>query len=165
MSQNLTFHCLSPFPSYFPDRCPKTSSIVRKPGYSYDVDLRAAALVYCIFAANILHTSSTGKHLPVSAESTLQRSPCSRCKRPKIGPYDYIYCMVCYSMICLQGGSFPNEGHVDLYCNGQWRMICDNGFSSTDAQTTSKQLGYNNIITMALQSASLSSNNYSDNNV
>ena len=58
--------------------------------------------------------------------------------------------MVCYSMICLQGGSFPNEGHVDLYCNGQWRMICDNGFSSTDAQTTSKQLGYNNIITMAL---------------
>ena len=57
--------------------------------------------------------------------------------------------MVCYSMICLQG-SFPNEGHVDHYCNGQWRMIYDNGFSSTDAQTTSKQLGYNNIITMAL---------------
>ena len=39
-------------------------------------------------------------------------------------------------MICLQGGSFPKEGHVDLCCNGQWRTICDNRFSFTDAQTT-----------------------------
>ena len=53
-------------------------------------------------------------------------------------------------MIRLQGGSFLNEGHVNLYYNGQWRTICDDGFSSTDAQTTCKQLGYNSTITMTL---------------
>ena len=46
-------------------------------------------------------------------------------------------------MIHLQGGSYSNEGRVEVYCNGQWGTICDNGFSSTDAQTVCKQLGYN----------------------
>ena len=46
-------------------------------------------------------------------------------------------------MIRLQGGSFPNEGRVEVYCNGRWGTICDNGFSSTDAETICKQLGYN----------------------
>ena len=53
-------------------------------------------------------------------------------------------------MIHLQGGTFPIERHVDLYCNGQWRTMCHNGFSFTDAQTICKQLGYNNIITLNL---------------
>ena len=26
-------------------------------------------------------------------------------------------------MICLQGGSYPNQGHVEVYCNGQWGTI------------------------------------------
>ena len=47
-------------------------------------------------------------------------------------------------MIRLQGGSYPNEGLVEVYCNGQWGTICDDGFSSFDAQTLCKQLGYNN---------------------
>ena len=46
-------------------------------------------------------------------------------------------------MIRLQGGNYSNEGRVEVYCNGQWGTICDNGFSSTDAQTICKQLGYN----------------------
>ena len=46
-------------------------------------------------------------------------------------------------MIRLQGGSYSNEGRVEVYCNGQWGTICDNGFGSTDAQTICKQLGYN----------------------
>ena len=46
-------------------------------------------------------------------------------------------------MIRLQGGDFVNEGRVEVYCNGQWGTICDNGFGSTDAQTICKQLGYN----------------------
>ena len=45
-------------------------------------------------------------------------------------------------MIRLQGGNFSNEGRVEVYCNGQWGTICDNGFSSTDALTICKQLGY-----------------------
>ena len=46
-------------------------------------------------------------------------------------------------MIRLQGGNYSNEGRVEVYCNGQWGTICDDGFSSTDAQTICKQLGYN----------------------
>ena len=48
-----------------------------------------------------------------------------------------------YGMIRLQGGSYPNQGCVEVYCNEQWGTICDNGFSSTDAHTICKQLGYN----------------------
>ena len=46
-------------------------------------------------------------------------------------------------MIRLQGGSYSNQGRVEVYCNGQWGTICDNGFGSNDAQTICKQLGYN----------------------
>ena len=47
-------------------------------------------------------------------------------------------------MVRLQEGSYPNQGRVEVYCNGQWGTICDDGFSSTDARTICKQLGYNN---------------------
>ena len=33
-----------------------------------------------------------------------------------------------------------SQGHVEVYCNGQWETICDNAFSSTGAQTICKQL-------------------------
>ena len=46
-------------------------------------------------------------------------------------------------MIRLQGGNYSNQGRVEVYCNGQWGTICDDGFGSTDAQTICKQLGYN----------------------
>ena len=46
-------------------------------------------------------------------------------------------------MIRLQGGNYSNQGRVEVYCNGQWGTICDNGFGSSDAQTICKQLGYN----------------------
>ncbi|XP_019856379.1 PREDICTED: lysyl oxidase homolog 2-like [Amphimedon queenslandica] len=45
-------------------------------------------------------------------------------------------------MIRLQGGAYSNEGRVEVYCNGRWGTICDDGFSSTDARTVCKQLGY-----------------------
>ena len=47
------------------------------------------------------------------------------------------------SMIRLQGGNYSNQGRVEVYCNGQWGTICNNGFGSTDAQTVCNQLGYN----------------------
>ena len=46
-------------------------------------------------------------------------------------------------MIRLQGGIDSNQGRVEVYCNGEWGTICNNGFGSTDAQTICKQLGYN----------------------
>ena len=45
-------------------------------------------------------------------------------------------------MIRLQRGNYSNEGRVEVYCNGQWGTICDNGFDSNDANTICKQLGY-----------------------
>ena len=46
-------------------------------------------------------------------------------------------------MVRLQGGDYSNEGCIEVYCNGQWGTICDDGFGSTDARTICKQLGYN----------------------
>ena len=46
-------------------------------------------------------------------------------------------------MIRLQGGLYSNEGCVEVYCNGQWGTICDDGFDVTDVFTICKQLGYN----------------------
>ena len=45
-------------------------------------------------------------------------------------------------MIRLQGGAFVNQGRVEVYCNGQWGTICDDGFDSDDANMICKQLGY-----------------------
>ena len=45
-------------------------------------------------------------------------------------------------MIRLQGGAFVNQGRVEVYCNGQWGTICDDGFDSNDANMICKQLGY-----------------------
>ena len=49
-------------------------------------------------------------------------------------------------MIRLQGGSYSNQGRVEVYCNGQWGTICDNGFGSNDALVLCKQLGYTGYI-------------------
>ena len=45
-------------------------------------------------------------------------------------------------MVRLSRGSYTSEGLVEVYCKGQWGTVCDNGFSSTDANTVCKQLGY-----------------------
>ena len=49
-------------------------------------------------------------------------------------------------MIRLQGGDFVNEGRVEVYCNGQWGTICDDGFGATEASVICRQLGYSNYI-------------------
>ena len=43
-------------------------------------------------------------------------------------------------MISLHEGKYPNEGHVEIYCNGQCGTLYHVGFDSNDAQTICKQL-------------------------
>ena len=45
--------------------------------------------------------------------------------------------------IRLTGGTYSNEGLLEIYCNGQWGTVCDDGFDSTDARVACNQLGYN----------------------
>ena len=47
-------------------------------------------------------------------------------------------------MIRFQGGNYCNKGHVEVYCNGQWGAICDDGFDFNDTLVLCKQLGYSN---------------------
>ena len=49
-------------------------------------------------------------------------------------------------MVQLTGGNYTSEGLVEVYCNGQWGTVCDNGFGSTDANTVCKQLGYSRAV-------------------
>ena len=45
-------------------------------------------------------------------------------------------------MIRLQGGTYSNEGRVEVYCNGVWGTVCDDEFGYYEAITICKQLGY-----------------------
>ena len=49
-------------------------------------------------------------------------------------------------MIRLQEGHYPNQGRVEVYCNGQWGTICSDGFDFKDANTVCRQLGYTGYV-------------------
>lgn len=55
----------------------------------------------------------------------------------------------------LLGGDHSREGIVEIAYNGRWGMICDNGFSTTEAQSVCEGLGFgrNDARMMSLSSS------------
>ena len=47
-------------------------------------------------------------------------------------------------MVRLRDGEFVNEGRVEVYCNGEWGTVCDNGGVAglTGIDVFCRQLGY-----------------------
>ena len=39
------------------------------------------------------------------------------------------------NQIRLSQGVYTNQGLVEVYCNGQWGTVCDDGFGQTEADT------------------------------
>lgn len=37
---------------------------------------------------------------------------------------------------------YTGRGRIEAYCNGNWGLICNDGFTSEDADTVCRQLGF-----------------------
>ena len=48
----------------------------------------------------------------------------------------------CDGAVRLAGGSLSNEGRVELCISGQWKTVCGNSWSSSEASVVCRQLGY-----------------------
>lgn len=49
-------------------------------------------------------------------------------------------------MLRLVGGTYITDGRVEIYCNGQWGTVCDDGISNIEASTMCRQLGYSEAV-------------------
>ena len=37
---------------------------------------------------------------------------------------------------------YSGSGRIEVYCNNEWGLVCNDGFTKNDADTVCRQLGY-----------------------
>ena len=61
---------------------------------------------------------------------------------PLFSDIKILYAFLTVQSIRLVGGSTRFSGRIEVFSNGQWGTVCDDGFSSVDANVACRQLGF-----------------------